>query len=73
MCSPVVPRAACGIVSFDDHVYLFGGEDAKWYELDSVERYDVKNDKWELLGTMAEKVSCVQASVLLLPKKYINV
>jgi len=73
VCSPVVPRAACGIVSFDDHVYLFGGEDAKWYKLDSVERYDVKNDKWELLGTMAEKVSCVQASVLLLPKKYINV
>jgi len=68
--SPVIPRAACAMVRFDDHLYLFGGEDTK-YKLDSVECYDVQSDKWELFSTMPEKLSCLQASVLLLPKKYI--
>jgi len=69
--SPIVPRAASAMVSFDDHLYLFGGENASWSKHDSVECYDVQNDKWELFGTMPEKLACVQASVLLLPKKYV--
>ena len=68
----VVPRAACAMVSFDDHLYLFGGEDSCKDKLDSVECYNVQNDKWELCGSMPEKLACVQASLLLLPKKYIN-
>ena len=70
--SPVVPRAACAMISFDDYLYLFGGEDANWSSHDSVECYDVQNNKWYLCGTMPEKLACVQASLLLLPKKYIN-
>lgn len=74
--SPIVPRAACALVSFDHDLYLFGGEcreDATdgSYSLDSVERYDVENDKWEQFGTMPTKLSCVQASVLQLPTKFI--
>ena len=57
--SPIVPRAASAMVSFDDHLYLFGGENASWSKHDSVERYDVQNDKWELFGTMPEKLACV--------------
>ena len=71
--SPVVPRAACALVSFDDHLYLFGGEQVGGTKLDSVERYDVQNNKWGLFSTMPEKLACVQASVMLLPKKYIHV
>ena len=71
--SPLVPRAACAMVSFDDHLYLFGGEDAQWQKHDSVERYNVQNDTWELFSTMPEKLACVQASVLLLPKKFMNI
>ena len=70
--SPVVPRAACAMISFDDYLYLFGGEDADSSKHDSVECYDVQNNKWYLCGTMPEKLACVQASLLLLPKKYIN-
>lgn len=68
--SPVVPRAAFGIVSFDDNVYVFGGEDTD-SKLDSVECYYTQTDKWEQISTLPEKLSCVQAAVLLLPKKYI--
>lgn len=68
--SPVVPCAACGIVSFDDNVYVFGGEDTD-SKLDSVECYYTQTDKWEQISTLPEKLSCVQAAVLLLPKKYI--
>ena len=67
-----VPRAACAMVSFDNHLYLFGGEDGTEVKYDSVECYDVKNNKWEHCGTMPGKHACVQASLLLLPKKYIN-
>ena len=70
--SPVVPRAACAMISFDDYLYLFGGEDANWSKHDSVECYDVQNNKWYLCGTMPEKLACVQASLLLLPKRSID-
>ena len=70
--SPIAPRAACAMVSFDHHLYLFGGEKPDSSKLDSVERYDVQNDKWEIFGTMPEKLACVQATVLLLPKKFID-
>lgn len=68
--APTVPRAACGVVSFDNHVYLFGGEDT-FSELDSVERYDVQNDKWDQVGNMPDELTCLQASLLLIPNKYV--
>ena len=70
--SPVVPRAACAMVTFDNHLYLFGGEDRTYCKYDIVECYDVQNDKWELCGTMPRKLACVQASLLLLPKKFLD-
>ena len=70
--SLIVPRAACAMASFDNHLYLFGGEDGSEVKYDSVECYDVKNNKWEQCGTMPGKLACIQASLLLLPKKYIN-
>ena len=70
--SLIVPRAACAMVSFDNHLYLFGGEDGTDVKYDSVDCYNVKNNKWEQYGTMPEKLVCVQASLLLLPKQYIN-
>ncbi len=68
--SPIVPRAACGVISFDNHVYLFGGEDTS-SKLNSVERYDVLNNKWHQVGTMPEKLTCLQASLLRIPNKYV--
>ena len=70
--SPVVPRAACAMVTFDNHLYLFGGEDRTYCKYDSVECYDVQNDKWKLCGTMPRKLACVQASLLLLSKKFLD-
>lgn len=81
---PVVPRAACGIASFDNHLYLFGGEDqtrdnifeedfqARY--LDSVECYDIQNNKWQIIerANMLERVSCLQATLMLLPTKFFN-
>ena len=72
MSSLIVPRAACAMVSFDNHLYLFGGEDGSEVKYDRVECYDIQNDKWELCGTMPGKRASVQASLVLLPKKYIN-
>ncbi len=74
--SPVVPRAACGIISFDNHVYVFGGERANLdghsiYE-DSVECYDIQSDTWQRFGAMPASLSCLQASLVLLPKKLFN-
>ena len=69
--SPIVPRAACGIVSAEHCVYLFGGEATqRRHKLDSVECYIVQEDKWIKAGTMPEQCSCLQASLLQLPMKY---
>lgn len=63
---PSVPRAACGIVSVENCVYLFGGEDEN-QGLDSVECYNVQDKAWSIVGTMPEQRTCLQASLLQLP------
>ena len=69
--SPIEPRAACGIVSTENFVYLFGGKDAN-SELGSVECYVVQEDTWKHVSTMPKERSCLQASLLKLPVKYIK-
>ena len=73
--SPVGPRAACGIVTFNNRVYVFGGEDASLEKnsryLNSVECYCIQKNQWQLFGTMPERLSCLQASLVLLPKKFL--
>ena len=72
--SPIVPRAACGIVSFKDCVYLFGGEDAnhKQYKLNSVECYSATENKWKEVSVMPQRLYCLQESLVHLPKKYMH-
>lgn len=71
--SPTVPRAACGIVSVGNCVYLFGGDDgSKQNKLNSVESYDVQEDKWCHVSTMPYEVSFLQASLLQLPVEYLK-
>ena len=73
LANPLVPRAACGIVSFDNHVYLFGGEDynqdRESIYHDSMECYSIQNNTWQLLGVIPERISFLQAALVLLPKK----
>ena len=72
MSSPKVPRASCGIVSVDDTVYVFGGENEEVF-LDSVECFDVKHNEWhEVDVTLPKPLSFVRASLLKLPKKFIS-
>ena len=67
--SPIHPRTACAIVSVDDSVYIFGGENEDNY-YDNIEVFDVKSNKWhEVPGTMREPLSYAQAFMLRLPKK----
>ena len=72
--SPIIPRAACGIVSFKDCVYLFGGEDAnhEQYKLNSVECYSSTENEWKQVSVMPQQLYCLQASLVLLPKKYMH-
>ena len=72
--SPIVPRAACGIVSFKGCVYLFGGEDTnhKQYKLNSVECYSAEENEWKEVSVMPQPLYCLRASLLLLPKKYMH-
>ena len=67
--SPFIPRASCGIVSVGNCVYLFGGEDGndEQNKLNSVESYNVQEDKWKHVCTMPFELSCPQASLLQLP------
>lgn len=68
---PIVPRAACGIVSIEDCVYLFGGEDGET-EIGSVECYSFQGGAWRLIGNMPKPLTCLQASLLQLPMEYLR-
>ena len=68
---PIVPRAACGIVSIKDFVYLFGGEDGET-EIGSVECYSFQGGTWHLIGNMPKPLTCLQASLLQLPMEYLR-
>ena len=71
--SPIVPRAAHGVVSIDDAIYLFGGENESTLE-NVVERFDMKNNQWKVVGFMPEtmQASYFATSALKLPKEFIQ-
>lgn len=71
--SPESPRAAGSIVSIDDFVYLFGGESNTSFDLESVERFDLKKNKWHTICSLPANFrgSYLQASLLRLPKEFI--
>ncbi len=71
MSSPGIPRAACSAVCIDDIVYLFGGESETEY-LRSVECFDIKRNRWCEIEAMPNTRSHLQASLLKLPKKFIQ-
>ena len=69
--SPNVPRAACGIVSVGDTVYVFGGY-GEGSALDSVEHYDAKCNEWQKVDTKMPKAKgFIRASLVKLPKEFI--
>ena len=73
--SPLNPRAAHGVVSIDDIVYLFGGENESAYEI-AVECFDVKHNAWKKVGYMPTTTgmhgSFFGTSLLKLPKAFLN-
>ena len=69
--SPNVPRAACGIVSVGDTVYVFGGY-GEGSALDSVEHYDAKCNEWQKVDAKMPKAKgFIRASLVKLPKEFI--
>jgi len=70
--SPLGPRAAHGVVSIDNKVYLFGGEDEKLYAAD-IECFNVNDNEWEEVGSrMPVQVSYFGTSLLKLPKEFLH-
>ena len=67
-----IHRAASGIVSIGDTVYLFGGEDEVYYK-NEVHCFDIKTNEWHKISVIpAGARSSLQASLLKLPKQFIN-
>ena len=67
--SPIHPRTGCAIVSVDESVYIFGGEN-RHIDVDAIEVFDAKSNEWhEVPGAMTEGPLYAQASLLRLPKK----
>ena len=74
VCSPLNrPRAAHGVVSIGDIVYVFGGESESTHEM-AVECFDVKNDEWKIICNMPStmQASYFGTSLLKLPKEFIH-
>ena len=71
VCSPHIPCAASSAVSVNDIVYLFGGESETDY-LKAVECFDIKKNKWYAIGCLPNARSYLQASLIKLPKSFIQ-
>lgn len=71
--SPAFPRAASGIVSIDDIIYLFGGRNEEDY-MKTVECFDVQRNEWHEVAVMPNNYQCshLKASILKLPRKYLH-
>ena len=71
--SPLNPRAVHGVVSIDDKVYLFGGENESTL-VGAVECFDVKCNEWKRVGFMpeAKQASYFATSLLKLPKEFLH-
>ena len=71
--SPLNPRAAHGIVSVDDIVYLFGGENEELYAA-GVECFDTKKNEWKRVGSLpsAMQASYFGTALLKLPKVFLQ-
>ena len=71
--SPLNPRAAHGVVSIDDKVYLFGGENESALQ-GVVECFDLKNNEWKRVSFMPVpmQTSYFGTSLLKLPKVFLH-
>ena len=71
--SPAISRAACGIVSIDDIIYLFGGQHEECC-METVESFDLKQNEWRAVAFMPteHQRSFHQALVLRLPKDIVS-
>ena len=71
--SPAFPRAACGIVSMDDLIYLFGGKNEQNF-MQTVDCFDVKHNKWHEVAIIPDSCKCshLRASLLKLPRKFLS-
>ena len=71
--SPAFPRAACGIVSMDDIIYLFGGRNEEYF-MKTVECFDVRHNEWREFAVIPNSHQCshLKASLLKLPTKFIS-
>ncbi|XP_022796859.1 kelch-like protein 12 [Stylophora pistillata] len=76
-----LPRAGSGIVSIGDTVYVFGGEgvvydDEEEYlkeDLGDVQCFDIGTNRWHRVSFIPSgECSFLQASLLKVPKKFIN-
>ena len=68
---PLRPRAAHGIASIEGMVYLFGGEDEKFYARGVEYSLDVNYNEWNDAGSIPGPASYFGTSLLKLPKEFI--
>ena len=71
--SPAFPRAASGIVSMDDIIYLFGGRNEEDF-MKTVECFDVQRNEWQEVAVMPNSYQCshLKASIIKLPRKFLQ-
>lgn len=51
----LIPRSGSAACILDGYIYVLGGWHASTENTNKVERYDVKNDKWEFTASMCER------------------
>lgn len=65
LASMCVKRHSMTCASLDDYIYAFGGQRSKDRYLDSIERYNIKENKWEMLEAKLPKACASQTAIVI--------
>ena len=68
----LVPRSYAGIAAFETSLLVCGGEDSGNFH-DTVESYDVKNDRWEIIDKMPRAEKFVDCCAMFMSKDLLPV
>ena len=68
----LVPRSYAGIAAFETSLLICGGEDSGNFH-DTVESYDVKNDRWEIIDKMPRAEKFVDCCAMFMSKDLLPV
>ena len=70
--SASISRWRAGFAITGEKIYIIGGRDSSWQYLNTVESYDISEDKWSFETPLPCKLMGLRCSVVKVPRHYVE-